>query len=462
MTTSRRVRRRRIERSLRAEHAALVVAEEQLRLSIDAAPIGVAFVGVDGSFLRVNDALSRILGYAADELVALRFQDITHPDDLDDDLLLVQQVLRGEIDRYALEKRYVRRDGDVVHVQLDVSLVRDQSGAPLHFISQIQDITERRATVDALVRTEAVQRASLDALEQGVGMLSLTGDVLLLNKAGEQILGYTAEEMTERFKKQVWETYDEHGGDLPEAQRPIVHTLSTGQPISDQVISFRVREGRLVALRMATQPVHDDAGTLLGVVVAFADITEQRRMERAERDARRRLEWQAYHDPLTELPNRTYLLEQLEARLATAPGVPVALLYLDLDGFKLVNDTMGHTAGDELLAAVGERLRRAVREGDVVARFGGDEFVVLAPGVRTRDGATQLAERLAASLAPPVVLSEGTVETSASIGVVFELGRTADALLRDADTALYRAKQEGRGRYEVARPSDIVVLPAPR
>jgi diguanylate cyclase (GGDEF)-like protein/PAS domain S-box-containing protein len=349
-----------------------------------------------------------------------------------------------------------------VHVQLDVSLVRDSAGAPLHFISQIQDVTERKATVDALVRTEAVQRASLDALEQGVGMLSLTGEVLLLNQAGERILGYTAEEMTERFKKQVWETYDEDGGDLPEAQRPIVHTLSTGLPVSDQVISFRVRDGRLAALRMATQPVHDDAGTLLGVVVAFADITEQRRIERAERDARARLEWQAYHDPLTELPNRTYLLEQLEARLAASPGMPVALLYLDLDGFKLVNDTMGHTAGDELLAAVGDRLRSAVREGDVVARFGGDEFVVLAPGVRTRDGATQLAERLAAALAPPVVLSDGTVETSASIGVVFDLGRTADALLRDADTALYRAKQEGRGRYEVARPSDIVVLPTPR
>ena len=228
------------------------------------------------------------------------------------------------------------------------------------------------------------------------------------------------------------------------------------------MISFRVRDGRLVVLRMATQPVHDDAGTLLGVVVAFADITEQRRVERAEREARRRLEWQAYHDPLTELPNRAFLLEQLEARLEQAPNVPVALLYLDLDGFKLVNDTMGHTAGDELLAAVGDRLRGAVREGDVVSRFGGDEFVVLAPGVRTRDGATQLAQRLAASLVPPVALSDGTVETSASIGVVFEAGRSADALLRDADTALYRAKQEGRGGYEVASASDIVVLPTPR
>ncbi|MFP5254226.1 MAG: diguanylate cyclase domain-containing protein [Acidimicrobiia bacterium] len=458
MATSRRVRRRRIER-LRAEHAALVVAEEQLRLSIDAAPIGVAFVATDGSFLRVNEALCEILGYEADELAALRFQDITHPEDLEADLELVGQVLRGELDRYTLEKRYLRRDGDVVHVQLDVSLVRDQRGSPLHFISQIQDITERKATLDALVHTEAVQRASLDALEQGVGMLSLTGEVLLLNEAGQRILGYTAAEMTERFRNQVWESYDEEGRDLPEAQRPIVHTLSTGEPVSDEVISFRVRDGRLVVLRMATQPVHDESGSILGVVVAFTDITEQRRMERAEHEARRRLEWQAYHDPLTELPNRTYLREQLEARLARAPKVPVALLYLDLDDFKLVNDTMGHNAGDELLAAVGDRLRSAVRDGDVVARFGGDEFVVLALNVRTRDGATQLAERLAAALAPPVALSDGTVETSASIGVVFEQGRSADSLLRDADTALYRAKQEGRGRYEMAKPSDIVVLP---
>jgi|GEM_PF-6780227 PAS domain S-box-containing protein len=214
MTTSRRVRRRRIER-LRAEHAALVVAEEQLRLSIDAAPIGVAFVSVDGGFLRVNEALSRILGYEADELMALRFQDITHPEDLADDLHLVRQALRGEIEHYTMEKRYVRRDGGVVHVQLDVSLVRDQTGAPLHFISQIQDITDRKATLDALLRTEAVQRASLDALEQGVGMLSLTGEVLLLNEAGERILGYTAAEMTQRFRNQVWESFDEEGSESP-------------------------------------------------------------------------------------------------------------------------------------------------------------------------------------------------------------------------------------------------------
>jgi len=423
--------------------------EERLRLSIDVAPIGVAFVGLDGRFLRVNEALCALVGYEADELLAMRFHELTHPDDLEADVQLLEQTLRGEHDRYRIEKRYLRRDGSVVHAQLDVSLVRDAEGTPLHFISQLQDVSERVRTMEALLDTQAIQRASLDALEQGVGVMDLTGEVILLNRAGAEIIGYDAETLSERARARLWTSFTEDGGVLETDERPLVHTLTTGEPVTERVIGWVRPDGQMRTLRLATQPVHDEDGAMTAMVVAFTDITEQRRAERAEQEARALLEWQAFHDDLTELPNRAFLLGQLQQQLDRRPGAPVALLFLDLDEFKAVNDSMGHQAGDELLVAVGDRLRRAVRDGDVVARFGGDEFVVLAPEVRTLDGARQLAERIAAAFDPPMAIGGREVRVSASIGVVVDRGRSADTLLRRADDALYRAKQQGGGRYQV-------------
>ncbi|HEX4866462.1 MAG TPA: diguanylate cyclase [Acidimicrobiales bacterium] len=457
------------EHSLRAEHAALVLAEERFRMAFEAAPIGVALVSPEGRFLRVNDALCRIVGHPADHLLQLTFQEITHPNDLETDLDLVGQVLRGEVDRYSMEKRYLHANGRLVTVQLDVSLVRDDAGRPLHFISQIQDITERKATLEALLSSQATQGASLDALEQGVALCTLTGEVKLLNRAGQHLMGYTAEELTERFRAGLWESYQEDGTPLPMDQRPIWHTLRTGEPTSDQLVGWRNRSGELVMLRLATEPVHDDTGTLVGVVAAFADITQQRAAERAEQDAMAQLHWQAFHDTLTLLPNRAMLLDRLERRLVTTGGRPTALLFIDLDHFKVVNDTLGHKAGDELLIGVAQRISSVVREGDTVARFGGDEFVVLSEGVTSLDASRLLADRIAGALTVPIALSSGPVRATASIGIAYDAALSADDLLRDADLALYRAKEAGRSRYEVyTRPgtdagaSTPVVGPAPR
>lgn len=431
------------------------MAEEQIRLSFDAAPIGVALVDIDGRFLRVNRALCEIVGYEADELLALTFQEITDPRDLDADLELVQAALRGRIDRYTMEKRYRRRDGDTVVVQLDVSLVRDGTGRPLHFIAHIQDITERKATEEALLATQATQSASLDALEQGVALVSLTGEVKLMNRAGQRIIGFTPAEMTERFQSGWWDAYREDGTLMPPEDRPVARTILTGQPTSDHVVAWRTGTGDLIMLRVASEPVVDDHGELVGVVIAFADITAQREAERAEQEAIDELEWRATHDQLTRLPNRGLLLDRLERRLSDEPSTPgwpqTALLFVDLDHFKVVNDTLGHEAGDELLVVVADRLRRAIRRGDTVARFGGDEFVVMAAGLESRDAAERLAERIAEALSNPVVLAAGPVAISASIGIAYDDGLTPEALLRDADAALYRAKEAGRQGYAVHR-----------
>ena len=170
------------------------------------------------------------------------------------------------------------------------------------------------------------------------------------------------------------------------------------------------------------------------------------------RSAEAKTQHEALHDPLTGLPNRTLFLDRLQHALAQARRheSAVAVLFLDLDQFKLVNDSLGHAAGDELLAAVAPRLEEALRPGDTVARFGGDEFAILAEDITTERGATRIAERIAEALTKPFVLRHRDHFVSASIGIsIAEANETPEGLIRDADAALYRAKDRGRGGYEI-------------
>ena len=289
----------------RAESAARR-SEARFRSAFDDAAIGMAVAAPDGATLQANPALCRWLGYAEAELLTKTAQEVTHPDDVAADLALAREVLAGTRRSYQLEKRYLHRLGHPVWGLLSVSLVRDDGGTPQYFITQIQDITERKA--------------------------------------------------------------------------------------------FEAR-----------------------------------------------LRYQAVHDPLTDLPNRTLFLERLGEALAGAS--PVAVLFLDLDGFKVVNDSLGHAAGDRLLGAVAARLAAALGAGDLLARFGGDEFVVLLAHATTADEAVRTAQRLLAALEPAVDLGghEAVVRASAGIAVGPPGLTDPGELLRAADVALYRAKAEGAG-----------------
>jgi diguanylate cyclase (GGDEF)-like protein len=200
-----------------------------------------------------------------------------------------------------------------------------------------------------------------------------------------------------------------------------------------------------------------DLGTLLLLVVAAMIIgVLVWRFQRAKSQAAELFAHQARHDPLTALPNRTLLVEQLQGELARAARrkEPVFLLWLDLDDFKVVNDSLGHQAGDQLLLAVGERVRACLRPGDTPARMGGDEFTVLLADVDGRQGAIRVAERVGTELAAPFEVAGHQVTVQASIGIAQSVpGHTsADQLLRNADIAMYEAKKQGKGQYQVFSP----------
>ena len=452
----------------RTNYLELLESEERFRLAFDNAPIGKAVVELDGIFRQVNPALCRLFGYPANELLALRFQDITHPDDLDADLELLAEVISGERSTYQLEKRYLRPGGEYVWTLLSVGLVRSPDGAPLHFISQIQDMSDRKRHETELLSAHAFQQAVLAASPDFIHVLDVRQRVALWTSRSLQgSLGYRPNEVgllgegfagnlipaedVERFQSALASTLQAADGEVVELRHLIKRADGERRWVSNRLTPFQ----------------RDDSGAVAKILGVSRDVTDIVAFEE-------RLEHAALHDELTGLPNRRLINRRLGEALdrvgSTLTG-PVAdqpdtgkhviqnivVLFCDLDGFKRVNDAHGHQIGDALLRESSTRLVGATRVGDTVGRMGGDEFVVLLPVAQDEDPAAigaEVADRIIRAVGQPVILGATEHTITASIGIcVAQPGTSPEDLLRDADTAMYRAKLNGKDGHALFEPT---------
>jgi diguanylate cyclase (GGDEF)-like protein/PAS domain S-box-containing protein len=277
-----------------------------------------------------------------------------------------------------------------------------------------------------------------------VMILEAEGTVRYVSPAVERVLGYQPEDLVGTL------AFDHvHPEDIEYMSKSFAEALE--KPGVQPPVEYRVRtaDGSWRHMEAIFSNRLDDP-YMAGVVANVRDVTERK-------EAEARLEYQAFHDPLTDLPNRELFLDRLGhalARTQRRPGRRVAVLYMDLDDFKVVNDSLGHEAGDRLLVAVGERLKGCLRPEDTLARFGGDEFTVLLEEVEGPEEAVRVAERVIDEVRDPFVLDGREFYVRASIGIALSENRTKDPenLLRDADTAMYWAKDKGSG-YSMFDPS---------
>lgn len=429
---------RRIEREL-------LLARRRFELAFNEASIGMALVAPDGTFLDANESLCNLLGRSRSELAEIGFQAVTYPADLEGDLEFVGQVLNGERTTYQTEKRYLRADGSVIWGLLSVSLVRDEVGQPVHFISQIQNIDDRKRAEADSARSVARFRAAFDDSPIGMALIRVDGE-----RAGDII----------ESNGRLLSLAADLGRPLPIAN--LEHVLGTENCLPFDELNDPERggasvsrEGRLDGVnderwvRLIAAPVSgvpDDVGRY--AVVQVEDITEQRLTQD-------RLAHTALHDALTGLPNRTLISDRLGAaqKRSAQSGCHIGLMLIDLDDFKDVNDSLGHQAGDRLLEEVARRFANCLRPTDTAARLGGDEFVILCDGLsadpdRARQEVSVIARRVHDSLSVPVDL-DGTAQwVTASIGTHVAVGNgdSIDVALCDADAALYQAKLLGRSQ----------------
>ncbi len=356
----------------------------------------------------------------------------THPTDRP----LVRETFEAALKdggTFEVEHRIVLPTGGIRTVLQRGEVRCDDDGQPTSVHGMVQNITERRAAEEKLSLAASVFSATHD----GVLITDPDGTILDANPSLCRMSGYDYQELVGRsprifrsdrhpksFFVQLWKSLTELGHWEGE-------------------IWNRRKDGSVVPERLTISAVRDDSGRTTHFIGVHTDIS-------ALKAHQRELERQAYHDPLTGLPNRRLLIDRLHQSLAQAgrSGSMVAVAFIDLDGFKAVNDRLGHDAGDELLIEVGRRLGATVRAGDTVARLGGDEFVLLV-GIASPSEIAATLERVLADLRRPATVAGGEARVGASVGVAIhpEDGRDPEILLQRADAAMYEAKHAGRNRY---------------
>jgi diguanylate cyclase (GGDEF)-like protein/PAS domain S-box-containing protein len=374
---------------------------------------------------------------------------------------LVQALRLG----HGLRHEWLRRarDGHDLWLDIDLRPVHDAAGTLTGFVRVATDVTAR-------MQQQAKLQALWAALPAGVVVQSDTGTIVDGNRAAERLLGMSLAQMKGRDTMDPgWRAVRDDLSDYPGEDFPAMRSIRSGQPLTNESMGVHTPDGQLRWLVVNTEPQLDAKGRVSSVITCFIDVTESRSLQQ-------RLSSHARTDALTQLPNRSVVMERLQrgiVHVQNHPGYGFAVLFMDFDRFKQVNDTLGHSAGDELLRQIASRLQRALRPGDAVARvdsrhhvaarIGGDEFVVVLEGVHDATSVVAITERLLADLAEPYLVGSTPLHSSVSIGVVrypsdggragptlekdADIEAAAEEILRNADTAMYEAKRAGRGRW---------------
>ncbi|ANG93435.1 diguanylate cyclase [Enterobacteriaceae bacterium 155047] len=557
--------------AFRAERKHITESEERFRNAMEYSAIGMALVSIEGQWLQANKALCQFLGYNQAELHSLTFQQLTWPEDLNNDLEFMDQLVRGDINSYSLEKRYYTRNGEVVWALLAVSVVRHADGSPLYFIAQIEDINDLKQT--EWVNKRLMERITLANEAGGIGIWEwdLEPDVIswdkrmfelydvpshmkptwqlwhdcvipedrthaeqvlrdalsarvpfklefrirvkegvrhirslanrVLNKHGEveRLLGISMD-MTEvkelnealyQEKERLHITLDSIGEAVlctdvdmnVTFMNPVAEKMSgwlqqeaMGQPVLkvlritfsengplmenihsgdmsrsdiDQDVVLHCRTGGTFDIHYSITPLSTLDGQNIGSVLVIQDVTESRKMLR-------QLSYSASHDALTHLANRVSFEGHLKRLLLNVQETHQrhALVFIDLDRFKAVNDTAGHAAGDALLRELSSLMLSMLRSSDILARLGGDEFGLLLPDCNI-ESSRYIAGRIIHAINEYHFMWEGRLHrigASAGITLIDDTNHQSAEVMSQADIACYASKNSGRGVVTVYEP----------
>lgn len=467
----------------RSEQAiqAMEDVEARFRTIFERAGVGIAMVAPDGGWLRVNDALCQIVGYSQDELLKLTFQDITHPDDLDTDLFLLQQLINNDIDHYQLEKRYITKSKSSVWIQLIVTKKLSKNGELEYFISIIKNVQEQKEAEASLAELYKELENRVEARTRDLQLANemLSSSIAQQLKFEQELRRREAElQMVLQNANDAYVCIDHHGM-IRDWNQQAEHTFgwsreeAIGRPLDETIIPVSMREahrtglarylttgkhhvlnqhieltavrrdGTALPVEVRIRPLFIDGKTIFSAFLH--DISERKKAEAIH-------EYEATHDALTGLHNRRGMFNLLPEAIARAKRTQtsLALLYIDLDGFKQINDAHGHDAGDTVLRVIGSRLKENIRQTDTAVRLGGDEFTIVLENINNGSpDANMVAQKILESIQQPIQVNSATAVISASIGIAIHHADdiiNADQLISQADYAMYEAKNAGKAR----------------
>lgn len=423
--------------------------EDRYRLAFTKANLGMCLVDVLGNIFEVNEKMSAIFGYSERELEAMTVNDLAVPEDKHLSIQFIDHALTGSEEQKIFEKRYLHKDGHIVHALVASSLVRGSNREPLYFISQVQDISERKQAEDKLRISEERHRLLADSARDVIWTMEADGSISYVSPSIELVCGFTPEEAIRQQMEEIL-TPDSLAAAKDYISR-LNAAIEAGQPLesyrSDQ--ECYCKDGSTFWTEVIASPLLNADGKLIQIVGVTRDITDRKRLQKE-------LEQQARIDYLTKLNNPGYFMLLAEQELARSIryASKLSLFMLDVDNFKKINDTHGHKSGDIVLQRLADICRNSLREVDIIGRIGGEEFAILLPET-DKNEAFEVAERLKSNIAKTEVkiLNDISVYFTVSIGisVLSANNENLDSLLQMADKALYEAKNSGRNKVIVFR-----------
>ncbi len=425
-----------------AEHQsterALRESEERFRLIFDTTGAGMNTFNVHGRFIQVNPRLCSMLGYSEQELLQKTVEEITAPEDLELTRSFYREVFAGDLKSFDYEKRFLRKTGEVVWAHVTVAWTFDAEGKPATAVAMVQDITDRKLAEELLRQSEERFRTAVSNAPIILWAVDRNGQFTLAEGKGLASLGMKPEQVVGKTVQDIFAD---------------VHPLETylEKALSGEAFSSKNEiQGR--AYEILWSPKRDNGGEIVGIIGVSTDITERHLAEKRLRENQERLNYLSYYDPLTQLPNRLLLHDRLQHAMEKSrrSGKQVVLLFLDIDRFKTVNDSMGHALGDRVLCEVAIRLAEHVRHSDTLSRFGGDEFVILLEEINDLHDISAIVQKIQFSLAQNLQIEDLNVYPTASIGISHYPGNGEDggSLLKAAEIAMYRAKELGSNHYQ--------------
>ncbi|HQH04062.1 MAG TPA: PAS domain S-box protein [Smithellaceae bacterium] len=413
--------------------------QEKYRAMIETIQDGYFEVDLTGTYTFVNDVICQHMRYSREELLGLgnrQFQDRANAKKAYQAFV---NVYNTGIPVKAFEMEVIRKDGTKQISEVSISLIRDNRGQPVGFRGISRDICDRKEMEESLRQSEERYRSIIEQMEDGYFEVDLAGNFTFVNDAECRNLGYSRRELIGMNRKQY----------ADEKNAVALFNLfnevyKTGTPVKSYDLELVRKDGKKAFHAISASLIKGADGKPVGFRGIARDVSERKSQEE-------QIKYLATHDGLTELPNRLMFNQLLSHAVQGAKRYQkqFAVMFIDLDGFKVVNDTLGHDAGDRLLREIAVRFKHTLRAVDVVARLGGDEFVVMMEDIAAPEQAAVLAQRILEATGKPFGLASGECRVTASIGICVypENGDDEQTLMKNADAAMYRAKETGKDNF---------------
>ncbi|WP_323251333.1 EAL domain-containing protein [Spirulina sp. CCNP1310] len=433
--------------ALKQAETALQESEMLFRSLFEQVRVGIIFCDAQGQLLRVNRKYCEITGYSPEELQTMHWLDLTDGKNRQQNSQQLADIMMGISHSFIQEERYIRKDGSQIWVEITGSRIENlQKKSPVQLmVGIVDDISDRKRAEFNLAESEARFRLVSENMSDLVCIHGPEGHYLYVTPSSILMLGYHPNELLGRNFYHFC-----HPEDQDRVKNAFCRPYPAGKPIP---ITYRIckKSGHYIWLETFTKCLLDEQGKIRHIQSTSREVSDRIKIEE-------QLRYDAHHDALTGLPNRSFLMERLgqaELRAKENSDFLFAVLFLDLDQFKVINDSLGHLMGDQLLVAIANQLQLLMEPNHFVSRLGGDEFIILLENLEGIETAINLAEQILSNLRSPLLFGDRDIFISTSIGIAL-WDRTllkADDLIRNADIAMYRAKLGGRSRYALFDPA---------